>query len=86
MIPSDAFPVGEQKPCPMRKAAGFYRLSSVVKKNPQLRIGRGDRLSGRAKIFGQKCQDGWSQVDLFSRSIIERLFSNGLTRASCLRE
>jgi hypothetical protein len=48
----------------MIKAASFYRLSSVVKKNPQLSLGSGDRLSGGTKIFGQKCQDGGSHLDL----------------------
>jgi hypothetical protein len=53
----------------MIKAASFYRLSFVVKKNPQLSLGSGDRLSGGTKIFGQKCQDGGSHLDLFSLSI-----------------
>jgi hypothetical protein len=48
----------------MIKAASFYRLSSVVKKNSQLSLGSGDRLSGGTKIFGQKCQDGGSHLDL----------------------
>jgi hypothetical protein len=57
LLPSDVF-LGEQKPCRMIKAASSYPLSSVVKKSPRLSDGSGDRLSGGAKIFGQKCQDG----------------------------
>jgi hypothetical protein len=53
----------------MIKAASFYRLSSVVKKNPQLSLGSGDRLSGGTKIFGQKCQDGGSHLDFFGSLI-----------------
>ena len=49
----------------MIKVASFYRLSSVVKKNPWLSGGSGDRLSCGAKIFGQKCRDGGSYLDLF---------------------
>jgi hypothetical protein len=55
----------------MIKAASSYRLSSVVQKNPRLSVGSEDRLSRRAKIFGQNCQDGWIHLDLFWRSIIE---------------
>jgi hypothetical protein len=71
----------------MIKAASFYRLSSVVKKNPWFSVGSGDRLSGGAKIFGQKCQDGGEPprfippVNLSSSNVL-----NGLTRECCLRE
>jgi hypothetical protein len=70
-VPSDVF-VGEQKPCRSIKAASFYRLSFVVRKNARSIGGSGDRLSRCGEIFGQKCQDRRCGLDrdrlLISRS------------------